>query len=242
MASIRIGEANASIASTAEIVLSIPSGEPAEFVKAQQDMVNQWLREEYPNDPNMTCIVEKCDKQETVISSESFEALMTCLEQIPQGVVKMSESMKNTVETSNNVGRIVTEANHILVSTHTRSFVDSDMEELSNDIANVFKAAGASSEIEMSAPAWQEDQHSEFLQLTSDTFQDVLGWRPRMVAMHFVLEAGFFVQKYAGIQIASIGPRIVEPHSTNERLELKTVDDIWLVLQELLSRLSAISH
>lgn len=242
VASIRIGEANASIASTAEIVLTIPSGEPAEFVKAQQNMVNQWLREEYPNDPNMTCIVEKCDKQDTVISSESFEALMTCLEQIPQGVVKMSESMKNTVETSNNVGRIVTEANHILVSTHTRSFVDSDMEELSNDIANVFKAAGASSEIEMSAPAWQEDQHSEFLQLTSDTFQDVLGWRPRMVAMHFVLEAGFFVQKYAGIQIASIGPRIVEPHSTNERLELKTVDDIWLVLQELLSRLSAISH
>ena len=149
----------------------------------------------------------------------------------------MSNIMKDTVETSNNVGRIVAEANHLFVSTHTRSFIDSEMEQLSQKIANVFGAVGASSEVVMSAPAWQEDQHSAFLQMTSDTFHDVLGWRPRMVAMHFVLEAGFFVAKYPGIQMASIGPRIVEPHSTSERLELKTVDDIWQVLLELLQRL-----
>jgi dipeptidase D len=59
-----------------------------------------------------------------------------------------------------------------------------------------------------------------------------------MVAMHFVLEAGFFVEKYPGIQMASIGPRIVEPHSASERVELQTIDDIWQVLIELLLRLS----
>jgi dipeptidase D len=112
------------------------------------------------------------------------------------------------------------------------------MEELSHDIANVFKASGGSSETVMSAPAWQEDQHSPFITQVSDTFNDVLGWRPRLVAMHFVLEAGFFVQHYPGIQIACIGPRIVEPHSTSERVELKTVSDIWQVLLELLSRMA----
>ena len=146
--------------------------------------------------------------------------------------------MPGTVETSNNVGRIVAEADHIFVSTHTRSFIDRDMAELSEEIASTFAAAGAKSEVVMSAPAWQENQQSAFLQLVSDTFQDTLGWRPRMVAMHFVLEAGFFVQHYPGIQIASIGPRIVEPHSTSERVELKTIDDIWQVLIELLKRLS----
>ena len=112
------------------------------------------------------------------------------------------------------------------------------MAALSKEITETFKAAGATSEVVMSAPAWAEDQQSQFLQLVSDTFVDVLGWRPRMVAMHFVLEAGFFVQHYPGIQIASIGPRIVEPHSTSERIELKTIDDIWQVLIELLKRLS----
>ena len=250
VASIKIGEANASIASSAEIILTIPSGEGAEFVKQQQEMMNEWLREEYgDNDPNMHCTIEKCEPQETVINPEALEALLTCLEQIPQGVVKMSEVMKDTVETSNNVGRIVTErqqvgdgtsgmADHIFVSTHTRSFIDSEMKELSKDIANVFEACGAKSETIMSAPAWQEDQESDFLRLTSDTFNDVLGWRPRMVAMHFVLEAGFFVQHYPGIQMASIGPRIVEPHSTSERVELSTIEDIWKVLLEMLRRLA----
>ncbi len=241
VASIQIGEANASIASSAEIILSIPSGEGAEFVKQQEMMMNEWLRDEYGDcDPNMSCTIEKCERQETVINSEAFDALMRSLEQIPQGVVKMSESMKDTVETSNNVGRISTEEDHIFVSTHTRSFIDGQMKTLSKEIADVFKSHGGSSETIMSAPAWQEDQQSPFLKLTSDTFNEVLGWRPRMVAMHFVLEAGFFVQHYPGIQIASIGPRIVEPHSTSERVELKTVNDIWQVLIELLRRLGAL--
>ena len=238
VASIHVGEANASIASSAEVIVTIPSGEGAEYVKQQEALMNQWLTEEYPADAHMHCTIEKCEPQATVLNPEALEALLAILEQIPQGVVKMSEQMKDTVETSNNVGRVQTEDDHILVSTHTRSFIDADMEALSREIANIFKDHGATSETVMSAPAWSEDQHSDFLRLTSDTFSDVLGWRPRMVAMHFVLEAGYFVQHYPGIQMASIGPRIVEPHSTSERLELRTVDDIWQVLLELLLRLS----
>lgn len=237
LASINLGEANASIASSAEIIICVPSGEACEFVKSQQEMMNEWLHEEYPQDSKMTCTIEKCEPLDSVISTEAFELLMSCLELIPQGVVQMSDVMPGTVETSNNVGRITTEEDHIFVSTHTRSFVDDDMATLSKQIADIFQQRGAESEVVMSAPAWQENQQSPFLQLVSNTFQDVLGWRPRMVAMHFVLEAGFFVQHYPGIQIASIGPRIVEPHSTSERVELSTIEDIWKVLLELLRRL-----
>ena len=146
--------------------------------------------------------------------------------------------MPGTVETSNNVGRITADKHEFTISTHTRSFVEADMIALGNDIKAVFAEQGATTELVMSAPAWQENQHSDFLQLTSDTFQDVLGWRPRMVAMHFVLEAGFFVQKFPDIEMASIGPRIVEPHSTSERVELSTCHDIWRVTVELLRRLA----
>ena len=239
ISSIEIGEANASIASKGEVVICVTSDEVFEFVKQQVEGINQWMREEYPQDPSITCSVEECEVQETVIPTKAIEALVNCLEQVPQGVVKMSETMPGTVETSNNIGRIVTEEKHIFVSTHTRSFIDNDMAVLSETIAKTFTAVGgATSEVVMSAPAWQEVQQSPFLQVVSNTFQDVLGWQPRMVAMHFVLEAGFFVQHYPGIQIASIGPRIVEPHSTSERVELRTIYDIWEVLLELLRRLS----
>ena len=163
---------------------------------------------------------------------------MDCLEQIPQGVIKMSETMADTVETSNNVGRIWMEKGQLFVSTHTRSFIDDDMRAVAADIAKVFAQAGGSSQTLMEAPAWREEVESPFIQLTSDVFNDVLGWRPRPVAMHFVLEAGYFVQKYPGIQMASIGPRIVEPHSTSERVMLSTVEDIWKVFVELLRRMA----
>ena len=236
LATINIGEANASIASKGELVIACPSAESQALMLDFKHPCD-WLHDEYPQDPDVKCLIEACEPQETVISPTTYQALMTCLCEVPQGVVRMSEAMPGTVETSNNIGRIVTEEEHIFVSTHTRSFIDDDMDALSKAIAKTFKDSSAHSEVVMSAPAWQEDQQSPFLQLVSNTFQDVLGWRPRMVAMHFVLEAGFFVQHYPGIQIASIGPRIVEPHSTSERVELSTIEDIWKVLIELLKRL-----
>ena len=238
IASINIGEANASIASSGEIIIHLPSGDK-DFLMEQVKSINEQLQQQYGDtDPAIRCTIHECPPQNTVINPEAINAMMTCLEQIPQGVIKMSEAMEDTVETSNNIGRIQTKEDCIFISTHTRSFIDSDMKELSRKIADVFAENGAKSEMVMSAPAWQEDQQSAFLQLTSDTFLDVLGWRPRMVAMHFVLEAGFFVEHYPGIQIASIGPRIVEPHSTSERVELSTIEDIWQVLIELLKRLT----
>ena len=238
IANIEIGEANASIASKAEIIVGLESKASFENESKSINQLNEWLNKEFGNtDPNITCSIETCEEQDTIIPTDALNTLNGCIERVPQGVVKMSESMPGTVETSNNIGRISTAEDHIFVSTHTRSFIDDDMTALSKQIADTFKGQGAESEVVMSAPAWQENQQSPFLQLVSNTFHDILGWRPRMVAMHFVLEAGFFVQHYPGIQIASIGPRIVEPHSTSERVELSTIEDIWKVLIELLARL-----
>ena len=238
LASLSVGEANASIATHAEIVLTVPSGEAAEYVKAQEEAFNEWLREEYGDrEPGAFCRIEKVEVAERVVDDNDFTALMTSLEQIPQGVVAMSETMADTVHTSNNVGRVIATDEAFVVTTHTRSFSDSDMASLAADIKDVFAEQGGSSTTIMEAPAWQENQQSEYLQQVGDVFEKVLGWRPRPVAMHFVLEAGYFVRKYPGIEIACIGPRILEPHSANERVQLSTIDDIWRVLVELLRQL-----
>ena len=232
------GEANASIAASAEIVIAVSSLSAASFVENQVETMNHWLKSHFgQTDRGMRCLVQRCEPQPAVIDKLAVSHLLYCLGHIPQGVVKMSHVMENTVETSNNIGRVITEKDYFFVSTHTRSFIDADMDVLSRQISGTFKDLGASSEVIMSAPAWQENQQSDFLRLTSDAFFDALGWRPRMVAMHFVLEAGFFVQKYPGIEIASIGPRILEPHSTSERVEMSTIEDIWKVLIEMLYKM-----
>ncbi len=239
VAHLQVGDASASIASRGEAIICVPAEDAVEQVEDREPHFNEWLHNEYgETDPDVHCTITPCDPCAQVINPNQVAALMDALEQTPQGVIAMSQTMPGTVHTSNNVGMVRTLDNEITVSTHTRSFDVDDMEQTGLDIKEVFAEAGATTELVMSAPAWQENPDSDFINLTSDVFNDVLGWRPRKVAMHFVLEAGFFVQKFPGIEMASIGPRIVEPHSTRERVELKTIDDIWRVTIELLARLA----
>ena len=239
VAHLQVGDASASIASRGEAIICVPAEDAVEQVEDREPHFNEWLHNEYgETDPDVHCTITPCDPCPQVINPNQVAALMDALEQTPQGVIAMSQTMPGTVHTSNNVGMVRTLDNEITVSTHTRSFDVDEMEQTGLDIKEVFAEAGATTELVMSAPAWQENPNSDFINLTSDVFNDVLGWRPRKVAMHFVLEAGFFVQKYPGIEMASIGPRIVEPHSTRERVELKTIDDIWRVTIELLARLA----
>jgi dipeptidase D len=178
------------------------------------------------------------ENPETIIQTQSVEALLRAVDAIPYGVIKMSERMEGTVETSNNIGVIRTESDHFHLTTHTRSFIDETMIQTGQAIARTISEQGGSSEIVMSTPAWQERTDSPFMQLVEQTFVDVLGFRPRKVEMHFVMEMGYFVERFPGIQIIPIGPRILEPHSTNERVEISTIENIWKVLVELLRRMA----
>jgi dipeptidase D len=69
-----------------------------------------------------------------------------------------------------------------------------------------------------------------------ESFDEVLGFRPRPVEMHFALEAGYFTERFPGIHIASIGPRIINPHSTTEHVSLTTADNIWEVVKDIAAK------
>ena len=147
----------------------------------------------------------------------------------------MRDDMPGTVQTSNNIGLLKQTEGQVVLTTHTRSFCDKTMEEIGGKIATALKESGATVSLAANSPAWQENSESDFIKRVSDTFEGVLGFTPRKVAMHFVLEAGYYVRKYPGIEIACIGPRIVSPHSTSERVEMQTVEDLLKVTEHLIS-------
>ena len=250
------GQASASIPSSAEAMVAVPTAAAQDF----EDILIQGscaVQAQYGvTDPDVEVLYEPAVWHGTVIDEVSTRCLLADINAIPTGPLEMHPDMPGTPMTSNNIGtvRMITlnfkttlnskpsALNCFEITTHSRSFLKDDMELLAEKIRQIFEVSGAEVETVMNAPAWQEDVNSGFLRLTSDVFSDVLGFRPTPVAMHFVLEAGYFVQKYPGIQMASIGPRILEPHSTSERVELKTCDDIWLVTIELLRRLANYSQ
>ena len=170
-----------------------------------------------------------------VADEETTHLLLASINGIPTGPTAMLD--ETTAQTSNNIGTLRLEDNIIVMTTHTRSFDNEAMENLAGQIARILEVSGAHVETVMKAPAWKEDEDNETVNLACQTFNDVLGFTPRKVNMHFVLEAGFLVEKFPGLHIASIGPRIIEPHSTNEHVQMSTIDNIWKVVVEMLRRM-----
>ncbi|MDO4210773.1 MAG: M20/M25/M40 family metallo-hydrolase [Bacteroidales bacterium] len=235
LADIDGGAANASIPGSCTAIVGVPEAEEEALMKIAE-LRTRLLKKMYPEEPNLTMTIEKVEHKGGVIASTA--EILRLIDHLPCGVIALHDSLPDTPMTSNNIGRVFIEDGYLYVSCHTRSFDDDEMVEWAKICTRDFEGVGADVEVVMNTPGWQENQQSEYLQMVDETFRDVLGFSPRKVAMHFVLEAGYYVQKFPGIEIACIGPRIVEPHSTKERVELSTVENICRVLVELLKRLA----
>ena len=239
LASVSGGQASASISSSACAEIGVPEGRGDAVSSAVAEFSEEIQRLYGATDPGLCVSAEFVEVvPETVISSSVVSKMISAFAAVPCGVCDPEGcDAATTPVTSNNIGLVYEEDGALVVTTHTRSFIDSEMIALGERIKAAFDA---DTTLVMSAPAWRESMDSKYIGMVSDTFEDVLGFRPRNVEMHFVLEAGYYVGKYPGIQIACIGPRIVCPHSTKEMVELETVENIWKVVKEILNRYTEI--
>ncbi len=233
------GTANASIASAAEAIIAI-NPDDIDWWKQQIDTYYINTRARVADtDSGINVRLEDAEQQTSYIANASN--ICKAIADIPFGVIEMRKDMPGTVMTSNNIGMVCTKDDEITVSCHSRSFSNDDQLKLGESIRDIMNENGCSTiELLMNTGAWMEREDSPLLKLTCDTFSDVLGFEPKKVAMHFVLEAAYYVEKYPGVEIASIGPLIIEPHSTSERVNLDTADNIWKVTIELLRRLAVV--
>lgn len=231
------GTANASISSVAEVIVAIQP-EDEKVLSEAVNAYNHQLKQQFAaTDANISMHYEEIAPCKQYLRNAADIVRAFC--ELPIGMLKMRDDMPGTVMTSNNAGRICTTEDEVTVSCHSRSFSNEEMRALGQDITAIFQKYNAANvELLMDTPAWVERADSPLVALTCQTFQDVLGFEPKKVAMHFVLEAAYYVQKYPGVEIASIGPLIIEPHSTSERVNLDTADNIWKVTIELLKRLA----
>ena len=238
------GQAAASIPSEAEAKVVIPKDNSSDFLSLVAQCNYALIKEFGDTDPNVIIHAAPSVWHSSVMSEETTQVLLASINAVPVGVLQMSPD-DITPLTSNNIGLVYTtgtgsalnsKLSTLNLSFHTRSFVDSEMQRIASEIEKIYHLSGATVTKVMESPAWTESD-TTLLQLTNSIFQDVLGFEPRAVSMHFVLEAGYLVNIFPGLHIVSIGPRILEPHSIHERVDLNTCDDIWRVTLELLKRL-----
>jgi len=86
-------------------------------------------------------------------------------------------------------------------------------------------------------PSWAPDFSSPLLKEVSQIYNALYGAEPDHKAIHAGLECGIIAAKIPGLRAISFGPTIVDAHSPDERVNIKTVEYSWEFLKKILSSL-----
>jgi dipeptidase D len=232
------GNAHNAIPRDACAVLVLPSHEIEAF-QAVADQVHARLRERWKADePGLEVHVLPLPGAEPVLSVAQAEALLTLLDELPHGVVRMSDTFAGKVETSSNLATVRTSAETVNIATSSRSFNGAALDAVQQDLLAIAARAGAEADVRDGYPAWQPDPHSALLAKAKAVYSAVHGREPEVQVIHAGLECGVIASKLPGLEAISFGPLIRGAHTPEEHVYISTVAESWRFLTALLKALS----
>jgi dipeptidase D len=159
------------------------------------------------------------------------------LEALPHGVLAMSQDIAGLVETSTSLATARVEGDALVLVCSTRSSINPALAAVRRRIRAIGLLAGAAVEEKEAYPGWKPELASPLLAVVQAAHRAVMGREPRLEAVHAGLECGIIGEKVPGMDMVSIGPRIENPHSPDERVRIESVERFWRVLTDVLERL-----
>ena len=72
------------------------------------------------------------------------------------------------------------------------------------------------------------------LDLVKERYAKLFNQKAHVTAIHAGLECGILKDKIGNIDIVSFGPSIYGAHSPDERVEIKSVENFWILFKDIL--------
>lgn len=169
--------------------------------------------------------IEYTDKHiDRVLSTISKQKIIDLLMIYSSGVTQMSLDIKGLVETSNNLGVIVTDEKNALVTFNCaiRSSIDSQVQYIIKKHEAIANLSGATIVIESIYPGWKYNKNSRLRKLFADTYRQMYDKDMKLEAIHAGLECGIISKKMPDLDIISFGPNMYDIHTPNEHLSISS--------------------
>lgn len=196
------------------------------------------IKKEYMRtDPGMELLLEKADRPEKVMHPEDQEKILAALYAVPNGVFRMSPDMKDLVETSTSLARVIVKDGLFKTQSLQRSAIESGKIDVANAVRAAFEAIGAAVENDGDYPGWAPDPDSPVLKTMEDLYEELFPDHPHVAACHAGLECGIIGDHYPGMDMISFGPTIQHAHSPDERVQISSVQKFWKYLLAALERI-----
>jgi dipeptidase D len=188
-------------------------------------------------DSGLQITAEKVQRPEKVLDAADAQRVADLMVSLPHGVMAMSPDVPGLTQNSTNLAVVTTKGDVVEITTSQRSAIESSKWAAARMVATGFRLAGFEAEHTGSYPGWKPEPKSDIVVKLQAAHEEVFGQPAKLIAMHAGLECGVIGEKYPGMQMASFGPTIVDPHSPNERVQISTVGSFWKYLKTVLERL-----
>lgn len=196
------------------------------------------LRKEYaPAEPNLTVTVKSLGQHAcNAMTKESGDRVLCMLLCAPNGVQAMSGSLPGLVQTSLNLGILLTEEDAVELHFGVRSSIAGQKEMLTERLTVLTRQLGGTVQVSGDYPAWEYRAESPLRELMCEVYREQYRAEPKIEAIHAGLECGLLCEKLPGLDCVSIGPEMLEIHTARERMSVASVERVWRFVREVLRR------
>ena len=221
--------------STAKIIVAAMYDEA--FVFDMQEVISDIQAEYKTMEPNLTIEIAKADLPNKVMDLGVQEGFIRGIYAAHNGVYRMSADIKDLVETSNNIARVIVKDGEITIQNLTRSSVESSKMDLANALRAAYELFGCEVTFAGSYPGWTPNVNSEILDLLVKIYEKQNGAKPNVAACHAGLECGILGTNYPDMDMISFGPTIHGAHSPDERASISSSQKFWKFVLEILENI-----
>lgn len=231
IATISGGVKRNAIASKANAIVAVPNKKEA------IDLIEKRIAEiknEYKDvDPKGEIWVKEASFDGEVFTKELSKNIIDLLFVIPDGLYK---KVGDSIVTSSNLGLIEDREGVIWISSMFRSEIDSQKFYKAAISKKIVERFGARAEITSEYSGWQRED-SPIIDLAKEVWKDVHGDEMQIATTHGGLECGLFKKTLKDTEMISFGPEIEGAHSPDERVNIKSIENNFKFLVELLERI-----
>ena len=219
----------------AQAEILVPEDKCAAVTRAVRKTFAQLTARYKESDPAMDCTIAPAERKaqwyiECQVALNALKAISAC----PSNVIRMSQSMPGLTETSINLAIVKSGKGRIVVSALLRSAVDESKMELANRVKYIFEAFGARITFSGGYSGWIPKPDTPMIALLNDIHTRMFGKPMNVLATHGGLECALLGAKYPHWEMVSIGPTIMYPHSPDEKVNIKSVQNSWEFLKAIL--------
>ncbi len=172
-----------------------------------------------------------------MLSLEDSADILSLINEMPNGVTRMSEDIEGLVETSLNMGIIKMTDKTLDLTISVRSAKGEEKKKLIAKVKEVAESHGASVSVRGEYPAWEYRKDSHLRDVMCRVYREMYSKNATVVTIHAGLECGIFSDKIEGLDCISMGPDNFDIHTPEERLSLSSFNRVYEYLLNVLKNL-----